>query len=121
MAKKQGVSLFKWLSGNTAADQQRYKVYADADRFTRQLIINDRKLGKLAEEIGKFREAHPEVCTGVYIKHKKLELKRMPIMFPLYGVFFALVRSILVIVCYVVSIATLTPFLSPKSNLTPNR
>jgi hypothetical protein len=107
MAKKQSVSLLKWLSGNTAADQERYKAYADADRFTYQCYLSDKRLAELSEKAEKFREAHPEVCTGVFIKHKKLELKHMPIMFPLYGVFFALVRSILLIVCYVVGIAAL--------------
>ena len=107
MAKKKSVSLLKWMSGNTAADQGLYKSLADANRFTRQLIINDRKLAKLSEQSEKFREAHPEVCTGVFIKHQKLELKHMPIMFPLYGVFFTLVRMILLIVCYVIGIAAL--------------
>jgi hypothetical protein len=107
MAKKESVSLFKWLSGNTPDDHRLYKSLADADRFTRQLIINDKKLAELSEKAEKFREAHPEVCTGVFIKHKKLELKHMPIMFPLYGVFFTLVRMILLIVCYVIGIAAL--------------
>ena len=107
MAKKKRVSLIKWFSGNTAADQGVYKALADADRFTRQLIINDKKLAELSEKSEKFREAHPEVCTGVFIKHQKLELKHMPIMFPLYGVFFTLVRMILLIVCYVIGIAAL--------------
>ena len=107
MARKKSVSLLKWFSRNTAADHGLYKAYADADRFTRQLIINDKKLAELSEKAEKFREAHPEVCTGVFIKHQKLELKHMPIMFPLYGVFFTLVRMILLIVCYVVGIAAL--------------
>ena len=107
MAKKKSVSLLKWLSGTTAADHRLYKAYADADRVTHQWYLSDKRLEKLSEKAEKFREAHPEVCTGVFIKHKKLELTHMPIMFPLYGVFFTLVRMILLIVCYVVGIAAL--------------
>ena len=107
MATKKSDSLLKWLSANTPADQQRYKAYADADRFAYQCYLSNKKLEKLAEENEKFREAHPMVCTRVEYKHPKLELKRIPEMFPLYGVCFALVRLILLVVCYAVGIAVL--------------
>jgi hypothetical protein len=107
MAKKKSVSLLKWLSGTTAADHRLYKAYADADRVTHQWYLSDKRLEKLTEKAEKFREAHPKVCTGVFIKHKKLELPYKPTVFPLYMVFLPLVRLILLIVCYAVAIAVL--------------
>ena len=107
MAKRKNVSLLTWLSGNTAADQQRYKAYADVDRFAYRCYLSNKKLGEMFEKAKKFREAHPEVCKGVFHEHVKLELKHLPMMFPLYGVLFALVRVIVLIVCYAVGIAVL--------------